>query len=183
MNYIVLLLHKFYAATISVTADGNMLVASTRERILAWGLVFCIIAATSLTVYLACRRNRLARNLSLCTFTVSLLIPAMVLPSVRQEYIYVTPEKMILETGTWYRPSRTVINFDGLHSVREIADGFMPSNLIGDPDVNWQLSWIDGRETVLEFNDFFNAHRMVVAIYMQDRGHYVTRLEDQIILQ
>ena len=77
------------------------------------------------------------------------------------------------------RPSRTEINFKDLYLIREKSAGVLPSNLIGDPDVAWHLFWRDGRESVLELNDFFNAHRMVVAIYMQDRGYPVARLEDQ----
>lgn len=179
MSSIELFLHKFYAASIFVNADGSMLVASNRERVMAWGLLFCVIAAVSLTSLLVWRKNRSAKRLSLAVFILSLVIPVFILPSVRQEYIRVSPEKIILETGAWYRPSRTEINFKDLYLIREKSAGVLPSNLIGDPDVAWHMSWRDGRESVLELNDFFNAHRMVVAIYMQDRGYPVARLEDQ----
>ena len=38
------LLHKFYAASISIDPAGAMLVTSTRDRIMAWGMLFCLIA-------------------------------------------------------------------------------------------------------------------------------------------
>ena len=38
-------LHKLYDASISVGLDGSMLVSSTRDRVLAWGLAFCILGA------------------------------------------------------------------------------------------------------------------------------------------
>lgn len=179
MNTFELALHKFYAASISVNADGSMLVASTRDRVMAWGMIFCIIAAISLISYLIWRKYKFAKRTSLGIFIASFLIPIFIIPSVRHEYIHVSPEEIILETGTWYWPSRTVIDFKGLYSIQEKSAGFMPSNLIGDPDVDWHMSWRDGRKKILELNDFFSAHRMVVAIYMQDHGHYVNRLEDQ----
>lgn len=154
-----------------------MLVASTRDRVMAWGLAFCVIAAAGLIGYLFWRKKP-AGNFSLGVFVASLLIPALILPSVRHEYIHVSPQQLIIETGTWYRPSRTEIDFKELQTIREQSGGFMPSNLIGDPDVDWHITWRNGQGKILELNDFFTAHRMVVAIYMQDRGFTVTRLEE-----
>lgn len=75
--------------------------------------------------------------------------------------------------------SKTVLNFQDLENIKEQVDGFLPSNLIGDPKVSWHFLWKDGHRETLELNDFFNAHRMVVAYYIKDRGYKLERLEDR----
>lgn len=170
--------HKFYDAHISVGLDGSMLVSSSDDRMLAWGLLFCLSAAFCLIVYLLLRRRRSGR-LALGGFGLTLLIPVFVMPSIGHEYIHVTPERLTIETGDWYRPSRTVVPLSRRDRILERSGGFLPSNLIGDPDVSWHFRRHDGRTEVLELNDFFNAHRMVVAYYIKDRGFYLQRLEDR----
>ena len=36
----------------------------------------------------------------------------------------------------------------------------------------------NGSSEVLKLNDFFSAHRMVVAYYYKDRGMWLERMED-----
>jgi hypothetical protein len=172
------LLHKFYAASISVGADGSMLVSSTRERVLAWGMAFCLLAAASLIAWLL-RRGRPAGRIALGVFGTSLLIPILIMPSVRHEYIRVTPSRITIDTGDWYRESRSVFPIGRQDRIREYRDGFLPGNLIGDPSVSWRVTRPDGGEDVLELNDFFAAHRMVVAYYIKDRGFMLERIEDR----
>lgn len=173
------LLHKFYAASISIDADGNMLVASTRERMLAWLAVFCIVALVSLIIWYIWRkqhRGRLAMGIFILTLAVSILT----IPSVRHEYIHVSPHTLTIESGAWYRPSTTVLQMSNIRNIRETSENrFMPGNLIGDPGVDWHITWADGEARRFRLNDFFNAHRMVVAYYYKDRGFWLERLEDQ----
>ena len=154
-----------------------MLVVSTRDRFMIWAATFCILAALSLISFLVWK-NRHARRLSITAFLVTLMIPVFVIPAIREEYIHVTPINITVEQGVWFRNSKTILYFQDLDNIREHVDGFMPSNLIGDPDVSWHFSWNDGRSEVLELNDFFNAHRMVIAYYIKDRGYRLERLED-----
>lgn len=171
-------LHKFYDAHISVAPDGSMLVSSTDDRILAWGLLFCLSAAACLTVYLV-RRGRRSGKLAMGTFGLTLLIPVFIMPSVKNEYIHVTTEKITIDTGAWYRPSESVIHIDRRDRIHEQAEGLLPGNLMGDPNVNWHFRRHNGDRHILELNDFFNAHRMVVAYYIKDRGFRLQRLEDR----
>lgn len=171
-------LQKFYAASISMGADGGMLVSSTRDRVLAWGLVFCLIGAATLTAWLL-RRGRPVGRIALGVFAVSLYIPIFIMPSVRHEFIYVTPRRITVDTGAWYRPSRTVLPIDRRDRIREYRNGVLPANLMGDPGVSWRITRPDGREDVLALNDFFTAHRMAVAYYFKDRGFMMERLEDR----
>ena len=171
------LLNKFYAASISIDPAGAMLVTGTRDRIMAWGLVFCLTASMCLLCFLLWRRP-IARKLSLLAFVISLLIPVMVIPAVKREYIHVSEWRMTIDNGSWLPNSRKVIDFNNLRKISERQDGFLPGNLIGDPNIVWQISWNDGREEELELNDFFNAHRMVVAYFIRDHGHSMSRLED-----
>lgn len=173
------LLHKFYAASISIGGDGSMLVASTDERMLAWALLFCLTAALSLTAWLIWRK-RAAGRLALGCLAVSLLLTALILPSVRHEYIHVSPGAITIETGSWYKPSRTVVEMANIYNIRESdPKGILPSNLIGDPALDWQVTRVDGNSEIVELNDFFSAHRMVVAYYYKDRGFWLERLEDR----
>lgn len=172
------LLHKFYAASITIGLDGSMMVASTRERMLVWGMLFCFCASVSLIIWLFWRKKHIGK-LAMGCFVISLLIPVLIIPSVRKEYIHVSPMAITIEAGTWYRPSKTVVEMTNIKNILEIDEqGFIPSNLIGDPNVNWHVTWQDGKSAVLELNDFFNAHRMVVAYYYKDRGYWLDRLED-----
>lgn len=172
------LLQKFYAASISVAVDGSMLVTSTTERIMVWGMVFCFIAAMCLICLLIWRDKR-SRKISLAFFVVSLSIPVFIMPSVKHEYIRVSPRQITVDTGSWYIDSKTVFQFAELDHITERQSGLIPGNLLGDPRVNWQFSWKDGNQVVLELNDFFNAHRMVIAHYIKDHGYIIERLEDQ----
>jgi hypothetical protein len=171
-------LHKLYDASISVGVDGSMLVSSTRDRVMAWGLVFCILGALGLTTWLL-RRRRRGGGLGLGVFGAALIIPVFIMPSVRQEYIQVSPAGITVDTGAWYRPSRTVFPISRGDIIRETRDGLLPGNLMGDPGVSWHVTRPDGNEEVLELNDFFAAHRMVVAYYIKDRGFVLQRLEDR----
>ena len=54
----------------------------------------------------------------------------------------------------------------------------MPSNLIGDSVIDWHVTRNNGSSEVLKLNDFFSAHRMVVAYYYKDRGMWLERMED-----
>ena len=170
-------LHKLYDASISVGLDGSMLVSSTRDRVLAWGLAFCILGALGLSGWLL-RRLRSGGRLGLGVFGAALIIPVFIMPSVRQEYIHVSRAGITVNTGAWYHPSRTVFPLNRGDRIRETRDGFLPGNLMGDPSVSWHVTRPDGEEEVLELNDFFTAHRMVVAYYIKDRGFVLQRLED-----
>jgi hypothetical protein len=67
-----------------------------------------------------------------------------------------------------------------VRNIREIDnEAILPGNLIGDPSVSWQITRNDGEKDVMLLNEFFNAHRMVVAYYYIDRGFWLERLEDQ----
>lgn len=171
-------LHKFYDASISVATDGSMLVSGTDDRVMAWGLLFCLSAALCLIVYLV-RREKRSGKLALGSFGLTLLIPVFIMPSVGNEYIHVNTEKITIDTGDWYRPSKSVIYIDRRDQIHERIGGFLPSNLIGDPDVNWHFHRHNGDQHILELNDFFNAHRMVVAYYIKDRGFRLQRLEEK----
>ncbi len=174
------LLHKFYAASIIIDPDGGMIVAGTRERVLIWGMLFCLAAAVSLLVFLMWRKRHLGK-LGMGSFLSTLMIPVFIIPSVGSEYIHVTPETMTIESGSWYRQSKTALSMSGIHSIREVdRTGLLPANLIGDPRISWHLTWNDGTSRILELNDFFNAHRMVVAYYYKDRGFRLQRLEEQL---
>ena len=171
------LLQKFYAASISIDANGAMLVSGTRDRFMAWGMLFCLIGSICLLAFLLLRRP-MARKITILAFIVSLLIPVMIIPAVKKEYIHVSEWQMTIDNGTWLPNSRKVIDLNNLHKISERKDGFLPGNLLGDPDVVWQISWNDGRREDLKLNDFFNAHRMVVAYFIRDHGHSMSRLED-----
>ncbi len=174
------LLHKFYAASISIDMDGGMLVSSTDDRIIAWALLFFVTTASSLLVALLWRKPPVRIPAAVCLL-ISLVHTALILPSVRHEYIHVSPGALTIETGTWYRPSLTVIGMENIHNIRETAPpGLLPSNLIGDPTVAWDMTRENGQRETLELNDFFSAHRMVVAYYYKDRGFWLERLEDRL---
>lgn len=173
------LLHKFYAANISIDAEGGMLVASTQERMLAWLILFGFLALLSLIAWFVWRgkyRGRVAMGFFIITLGVSILT----IPSVKNEYIHVSPHTLTIGSGSWYRPSTTILQMTNIRNIRETdEDRIMPGNLIGDPDVDWHITWEDGKARVFRLNDFFNAHRMVVAYYYKDRGYWLERLEDQ----
>lgn len=171
------LLHKFYAASISIDSAGAMLVSSTRDRVMAWGMLFCLVAALFLICFLISRRSVL-RKLSILALLCSLMIPILVIPSIKQEYIHVSEWQMTIDTGSWLPDSIKVIDFNNVYQIRERQDGILPGNLIGDPSIIWQITWKNGTQEDLELNDFFNAHRMVLAYYIRDHGHSMSRLED-----
>ncbi|OGT81524.1 MAG: hypothetical protein A3J35_06605 [Gammaproteobacteria bacterium RIFCSPLOWO2_02_FULL_52_10] len=171
-------LHKFYDASISIGTDGTMLLVSTRDRFMIWAATFCFVAAICLGCFLLLKNNR-ARKACLLAFLGTLFIPLFIIPAVRQEYIHVSPQQITVEQGAWILESRTILLFQDLDNISEQVDGIMPSNLLGDPDVSWHFLWKDGRRETLELNDFFNAHRMVVAYYIKDRGYRFERLEDR----
>lgn len=155
-----------------------MMLVSTRDRFMIWAATFCVTAAITLICFLVWK-NRHARKASLIAFLGTLIIPVFIIPSIRQEYIHVSPNNITVEQGIWFMDSKTVLNFQGLDNIKEQVNGFIPGNLIGDPDVSWHFIWKDGSRETLELNDFFNAHRMVVAYYIKDRGYKLERLEDK----
>lgn len=167
-----LLFAPFHEATISMTADGGLLLASSRERMLAWGIVFCVLSAGALTLWLC----RVARPWSLGAFLAALLIPALIMPSLRHEQIHVLPDRITVSSGAWFAPSRKVIDLSQLLQIRERDVQFRLAGWTVEPNALWHIARRDGsRDTVL-LNDFFTAHRMAVAQYLRDRGRIVQTL-------
>ncbi len=164
-----LLFGKFHAASLSMGADGGLLLAGTRERVLAWGIVFCLLAAAALVCWLLKVRRREA----LAVLLLSLLIPAQVMPSLRKEHIYVLPDRIVVDTGGWLLPSSTTIDLGGLRRIREKQTEFNIAGYIVEPNALWNLEYRDGSTRQLLLNDFFTAHRMAIAQYLRDRGHIV----------
>lgn len=150
-------------------ADGGLLLSGARERMLAWGMVFCLLAATALLFWLL----HIHRRTALATFLFSLLIPALVMPAVRKEHIYVLPERIVVDSGGWLLPSSTTINLENLRQIREQQTQFGFAGFIVEPNALWHLEYQDGKTRLLLLNDFFTAHRMAIAQYLRDRGHIV----------
>lgn len=171
------LLNKLYAASISIDPTGAMLVSSTRDRIMAWGMLFCFTSALCLTCFLIWRRP-LIRKLSILMYIITLLIPVLIMPAIKREYIRVSEWHMTIDDGSWLPNSRREIDLNNLRGITERRSGYLPGNLRGDPDVVWEIRWKNGKREDLELNDFFNAHRMVVAYFVRDHGHVMSRLED-----
>ena len=166
------LFRPFYAATITMGSDGGLLIASSRERVLAWGVVFCVIAATALICWLC----RFRRTFALGVAGLALLIPIMVIPSVTREYIYVRKDSVTIDTGHWFMPSRSVIELAQLRRIRDVGHEYYLGNYFVEPNAVWHIDWRDGRRVELRLNGFFTAHRMVVAQYLRDRGMWVEPL-------
>ncbi len=164
-----LLFGPFYAATISMGPDGGLLVVSSRERMLAWGLVFCVVAATSLFLWLL----RFHRQWCLAVFLLSLAIPAIIMPSVRKEVIYVRRDRITVDSGPWFSPSQQVIDLSNMLRIHQQAPEFKIGSLMLEPNAVWRLFRTDGSEQTLLLGQFFTAHRMVVAQYLRDRGRIV----------
>jgi hypothetical protein len=171
-----LILHKFYAASISIGLDGTMLVASTKDRLLVWGMAFCLIAALSLISFLIWRRPD-TRRISIVVFIMSLNIPVFIMPSAKHEHIHITRDQISIDTGKWYRPSTTIVALRGLQRLSRDSSDYMISNIIGDAYVTWHFERQDGSVQKLVLNDFFSAHSMTIAHYIRDRGYQVEWLQ------
>ena len=89
-------------------------------------------------------RKKYTGKFAIACFILTLVIPVMVIPSVRKEYIHVSPTAITVESGEWYMPSKTVSPMSNIKNIYEIdAAGIIPGNLIGDPNINWHFTWID----------------------------------------
>ncbi len=168
-------LHKFYAASINIGLDGTMLVASIRDRTLLWGLIFCFIAALSLISYLIWRMPT-ARKVSVAVFIFSLAIPIFIIPSASHENIHISRDLITIDSGNWYKQSKTVVALRGLRRISRETSDYRISNLIGDDYVTWRFERRDGSVQKLILNDFFSAHSMTIAHYIRDRGYTVNWL-------
>jgi hypothetical protein len=166
-----LLFSPFYEASITMTPDGGLLVASSRERLLAWGIVFCLLAAAALALWVF----RIARPWMAAAFLATLLIPVVVMPSLRHEHIHVLPDRITVSSGVWIAPSRDIIDLSGLLHIRERDTQFHLAGYTVEPNAIWHLARRDGSRDTFLLNDFFTAHRMVVAQYLRDRGRIVER--------
>ena len=169
MEMISLLFSKFHAATFSMGADGGLLLAGTRERVLAWVIVFCLLAAAALVFWLL----KIRRRAALTMFLLSLLIPVLVMPALRKEHIYVLPDRIVVDTGGWLLPSTTTIKLENLRQIRVQQTEFNIAGYIVEPNALWHLDYRDGSTRQLLLNEFFTAHRMAIAQYLRDRGHII----------
>lgn len=165
-------LHKFYAASISIGLDGSMLIESTRERFLIWAMLFCFLAAASLTCFLL-SRGKLFKQISLSLLLISLLIPALIIPSFKHESIHVNRDYMKVDSGFWFNPRTIVIELKNLRKLTRINNEYRVSNLIGDDHITWSFERNTGTVQQLVLNQFLSAHSMAVAHYIRDRGYAV----------
>lgn len=164
-----LLFGIFHAATLSMGADGGLLLSGARERMFAWGIVFCLLAAAALVLWLLNIRRRTA----VAALLASLLIPALVMPAVRKEHIYVLPERIVMDSGGWLLPASTTISLANVRQIREQQTQFRLGGYIVEPNALWHLEYRDGSTRQLLLNEFFTAHRMAIAQYLRDRGHII----------
>ncbi|MBI1732161.1 MAG: hypothetical protein HYR49_05255 [Gammaproteobacteria bacterium] len=164
-----LLFESFHAATLTMGLDGALLLAGARERVLAWGIVFCLMAAAALLLWLLNVRRRIAVSM----LVVSALIPLLVMPGLRRENIRVLPHRIVVDTGAWLLPARTAIDLTNLRQIRQQQTQFTFAGYIVEPNALWELEYADGSTRQILLNDFFTAHRMAIAQYLRDRGHVV----------
>jgi hypothetical protein len=164
-----LLFESFHAATLTMTADGALLLSGARERVLAWGVVFCVLAAMALVLWLSGIRRRLA----LALLALALLIPALVMPGLRREKIQVLPDSIVVDRGGRLLPDTTAIDLRNLDRIRETNMEIRIAGYIVESNALWQLEYTDGHRRQLLLNGFFTAHRMAIAQYLRDRGHIV----------
>jgi len=162
----------FYAATLSIDPDGGLLLASSRERILTWGLTFCIIALISFILW----QLKIAKRTSCGVFFATLLIPLLVIPSLKHEQIHVTGDQIFIRSGYWFYPITDIIDLSGLEHIRQEVKPFALAKLIGKEDIIWNIHHKDGQENVLDLNGFFTDHRKTVAVYLRDHGQTVNFL-------
>lgn len=168
--------HKYYAASITIGLDGTMLVASTKERILIWGVTFCLLATFSLTAFLICR-NRRYRNTALFIFLSTLIIPVIIMPTARHESIHISRDQITIDNGSWVFPSTSVISFGQMTNVSRSIYPYKFSNLIGDDYVGWIFSRRNDTAQSIRLNAFFSAHSLTIAHYIRDRGYSVTWID------
>lgn len=164
-----LLFSRFHAATFSMSADGGLLLTGSRDRVLAWGIVFCVLAAAALVCWLV----RWQRRPALAALVLALLIPLLVMPAVHKEHIHVLPSHIVVDTGAWLLPSRRIISLQDISHIREQQTQFRIAGYIVEPNGVWHLHYRDGRIEQLLLNEFFTAHRMAIAQYLRDRGQIV----------
>ena len=166
-----LLFAAFYEATLSMDTDGGLLIIGSHRRVLAWGMVFCLVAALALASWLC----RVRRRLSLSAFAASLLIPLLIMPSLRSERIHVLPRQITMDSGTWLFPSRRTIDLSGLRSIETEDTGFRVAGYLVEANTVWTLNREGGGMDRFMFNNFFTAHRVAIAQYLRDRGLVVSR--------
>ena len=161
-----LLFSAFYAANFSMAPDGALLISSARERALAWGVVFCLLAAGASALFLF----RAARRWAPAILIASMLIPVLIIPSVRRESIHVSTDGITIHSGAWFSPSRTYIDLSDMDRIHQDAAEFRIGGRLVESNAIWHVSRTDGRNEKLLMNHFFTAHRMAVAQYLRDRG-------------
>jgi len=161
-----LLFHPFYDATLSMTGDGGLLIESSRRTMLAWGIVFCLLSAGALTAWLF----KPARPAAMAALVVALFIPVLVMPSVRNEWIHVHPQRLTLHSGVWLWPNRREIDLAGLTGITQLDHEFRIGGKLVEPNAVWTLEFDDGARRTLVLNGFFTTHRLAVAQYLRDRG-------------
>jgi len=172
MSLIESILRYFYAATLSLDPEGGLLFASSKERILIWGLTFCIIALISFVLW----QLKIGKQISRGVFFVTLLIPLLIIPSLKYEQIHVTANQISIQSGYWFHPTMETINLSGLEHIRQEIKLYALANLVGEEDIIWNIHRNDGDEVALDLNGFFNDHRKTVAIYLRDHGRTVNYL-------
>jgi len=166
-----LLFRTFYGATLYMGSDGGLIIASSNERFMSWGMVFCFLAALALASWLF----RIRRRLSLAVFGLSMLIPLLVMPSIHAEQIHVMPGRITVDSGVWLFPSRTTIDLNGVRNIEERRTDFRVAGYLVEANAIWTLNRHGGGREKLMLNNFFTAHRVAVAQYLRDRGHLVSR--------
>ncbi len=149
-----------------------MLIESTRERFLVWAMLFCFLAAASLICFLI-SRGKLFKRLSLTLLLVSLIIPALIIPSFKHESIHVSRDQMTIDSGFWFKPTTLVIELKNLRKLSRTNNEYRVSNLIGDDYITWSFERNSGAVQQLVLNQFLSAHSMAVAHYIRDRGYAV----------
>ena len=165
-NWIESIYRLFYAATLSIDSQGGLLLVSSRERMLIWGLTFCILALISFVLW----QLKIAKRTTRGVFFVSLLIPVFIMPSLKHERIHVTTDRLTIHSGYWFNPTIDVIELDRRDSIRQEKRLYTLTNIISPYKLIWNITRQDGNEKKVELNGFFIDHEMTVAAYLADRG-------------
>ena len=87
-------------------------------------------------------------------------IPAFIVPSFKHESIHVSREKMTIDSGFWFKPTRDVIELKNLRKLSRSNDEYRLGNLIGDETMTWTFERESAPVQQVVLNDFFSAHSM-----------------------
>jgi hypothetical protein len=134
-------------------------------RYIVWFAAFVVVAPTAWY----CWRKRIAARVAAIVGITSLVVPAIVVPSLAVERVDITDREMILTTGFWFSPTRKSVSLQDVRVIEERLKS-VRQRAVDRKDWFWIFHYGTLAPKQVRLPDLLSSNRAPVLEFFRKRG-------------